>query len=710
MSFSNNYFMRVLVAWVLVFVALVLPGQHARGVASLIVTNNNDSGDGSLRQVIALASAGTIIQFDKDYTISLLSELTIDKNLTIDGEDHHIMISGSNKVRVFLVARDASLNLDHLTVTEGAVNLGAGLYNNGGLVNISNSTFIANNSTTSGGGVFNVGVLTITNSTFLKNGSSEGGAIFNDTDGSATITSSTIVENSALVKGGGLRNNDGRFELVNTILANNLTGDNCSGTISDGGGNLVWGDVTCPGLNADLVLGAAGDYGGPTQTYALLPGSAAIHAAGSNCPTTDQRGFPRSSPGCDSGAFEVQAVLMAVPLGQTSGMCQSWADACELSYALSSAVSGHEIWAAAGTYKPTPGTDRAATFQLKEGVDVYGGFAGTETARSQRDPAINLTVLSGDIDNNDTQTPIITNIKTVNGNVSNSYHVVKGINNATLDGFTITAGYADGTGLDMHGGGMYNLSSSPTLENVTFSGNLAYRYGGGMYNEDSSPTVTNVIFSANSGYYSGGMANNDVSNPVLMNVTFTTNSAIYGGGMFNDGSSPTLTNVTFSTNFANSSGGGMYNQLGSNSTLTNVTFSANSVNLYGGGMYNLYSDPTISNTIFWDNTAGNSGAQIYISVSTTSLSDSVVQAGCPEGGICTNIISSNPLLGPLGDNGGFTQTIPLQFGSSAIDTGNDLTCPSTDQRGITRPQGWHCDIGAYEFIFYRLFLPLVLRP
>jgi hypothetical protein len=111
------------------------------------------------------------------------------------------------------------------------------------------------------------------------------------------------------------------------------------------------------------------------------------------------------------------------------------------------------------------------------------------------------------------------------------------------------------------------------------------------------------------------------------------------------------------------------------------------------------SNPQIRNTIFWGNTG--IGAQIFIEnsvVSTPNLSNSIVQDGCPEGSTCTNVIDTDPLLATLGNYGGYTQTIPLQAGSSAIDTGNNAICPATDQRGVARPQGAHCDIGAFERI------------
>ena len=217
---------------------------------------------------------------------------------------------------------------------------------------------------------------------------------------------------------------------------------------------------------------------------------------------------------------------------------QSWANAyTDLQAALTSSQlhSGDQIWVAQGTYKPTSGTDQTISFALKDGVQVYGGFAGTETNLNQRDWVHNVTTLSGDIgkpgDNSD-----------------NSYHVVTATNltsAAVLDGFTITAGNANGSLVgQQNGAGMYNSSSSPTLTNLIFSSNSAINVCGGMFNSSSSPTLTNVIFSNNSATYAGGgMYNYASSSPTLTNVTFSNNSADYGGAMENyASSSPTLTN------------------------------------------------------------------------------------------------------------------------------------------------------------------------
>ena len=204
--------------------------------------------------------------------------------------------------------------------------------------------------------------------------------------------------------------------------------------------------------------------------------------------------------------------------------------------------------------------------------------------------------------------------------------------------------------------------------------------------------------------------------PVLTNVTFSNNESEQGGGgaLFNNLSNMVLTNVTFTGNKAQRRGGAILNE-GSSPVFNNVTFSGNTVTrldnpeLYGMAMINIeavydgigtvYSDPVIRNTIAWE-TAGDD--IVNNSGSTVTINDSVLQDGsCPTtggGGTCTNVqFNADPLLGALADNGGFTQTMAIGAGSSALDTGNNGTCAADDQRGVTRPQGATCDIGAFEF-------------
>ncbi|GAP13486.1 protein containg cadherin domain [Longilinea arvoryzae] len=385
---------------------------------------------------------------------------------------------------------------------------------------------------------------------------------------------------------------------------------------------------------------------------------------------------------------QAPAILYATPSG--TGNCSTWGNACTLAAALTSAVSGDEIWVAAGLHRPTTGTLRSATFQLKSGVAVYGGFSGTETERAQRNPMTHVTILSGDLLGDDVG---FTN------NTENVYHVVMGANSAILDGFTITGGNANGlTVPDDTGGGMFIYQRNPSLTNLTFSYNSASTMGGGLYIDNGTPALTDVSFTNNSATWGGGM-NGYASSPILNRVTFSGNAAQSAGGglLIWSGGTTLLTNVTFSGNSATDHGGGMMIEGDSNATLTNVTFGGNTAN-QGGGIYNSGTAPLIRNAILWNNIAAGGGAQIYNSSTASVVTDGVVQDGCPAGSTCTNIIIADPHIGVLGNYGGATQTIPLLLGSSAIDTGNDSFCPATDQRSIARPQGAHCDIGAYEFV------------
>ena len=318
------------------------------------------------------------------------------------------------------------------------------------------------------------------------------------------------------------------------------------------------------------------------------------------------------------------STLYAAPTAQGSGNCSSWANACTLQTALSNAVSGDQIWVKAGVHYPGSAGDRSATFTLRNGVALYGGFAGTETLLSQRNWTTNKTILSGDIDANDTNTDgnfIAETTADIKGD--NAYHVVTGSgtnNTAVLDGFVITAGLALGSDPNNSGGGMYNNSGSPTLTNITFSGNAAYSGGGMINNWGSNPTLTAVTFSGNAALFGGGMANYNSSSPSLTNVTFSNNTATdRAGGMYNSSSSsPTLTNVTFSNNHASSYGGGMVNN-SSSPALANVTFSGNTASNYGGGMVNSYSNPTLTDVTFTNNSADDYGGGMVNSYSNPTL-------------------------------------------------------------------------------------------
>jgi predicted outer membrane repeat protein len=373
-------------------------------------------------------------------------------------------------------------------------------------------------------------------------------------------------------------------------------------------------------------------------------------------------------------AQALSATWYAKPAATGSGNCSSWANACSLQKALADAPNGTEIWVMQGTHKPTTVTsDRTATFQLKDGVAIYGGFAGTETSRSARNPASRPTILSGDIG--------VESYK-----ADNSYHVVKGASGATLDGFIITLGCANSTTPpDGYGGGIYNTAASPALSNLIINDNTAF-YGGGIYNSASSPVLTNSTLSNNTAVdYGGGMENWNNSSPQVTNVTFSGNTAFEGGGMQNWFSNPTITNATFSGNSATDAGGGIHSW-------------SESV-------------PQVRNTILWGNTAVLAGSgQVYDETpNNTVLSYNVLQGPCPAGAVCSHLVTTDPKLGTLGNNGGYTPTIPLLPGSSALNTADQGLCPAFDQRGVARPQGAGCDIGAYELRLYMVEIPLVYQ-
>ena len=267
------------------------------------------------------------------------------------------------------------------------------------------------------------------------------------------------------------------------------------------------------------------------------------------------------------------------------------------------------------------------------------------------------------------------------------------INNATL---IIANSTFSGNSADS-GGAIYNNGTRGilTVTESTFSGNSA-QDGGGIFNYGTL-TVTNSTFSGNgtSSYGSVGGGISNYSSATVMNSTFFENFADTGGGIHN-WDTLIVTNSTFYGNEA-SWGGGIANSgyvVGGTLTVRNSTFSANGAQ-HGAGIANMLISYQNNSKLHYINTIiarSTSGGDCYnVGDIGTNINNLV------EDGSCSASMSGDPKLDSLADNGGSTQTMALLSDSPAIDTGDNTICPSIDQRGVSRPQGSGCDIGAYEY-------------
>ncbi|MHB9038617.1 MAG: right-handed parallel beta-helix repeat-containing protein, partial [Armatimonadota bacterium] len=292
-----------------------------------------------------------------------------------------------------------------------------------------------------------------------------------------------------------------------------------------------------------------------------------------------------------------------------SGSGLSWAAAKKtIQAAITAASSGSEVWVKA----VTSGYNESIT--LTQGVSVYGGFVGNETARNQRNWTINVTIIDGTSKDNSVV-------------IANS-----GITSTTeIDGFTIE----NGVGMLVSG----------------------YRYGGGIKCYSASPTIRNNIIQNNTATYGGGIRSGDTCSPVIEYNTIQSNQADYGAGVMMYNGTCRYNTITLNTNLTtgNSGGGGVFiGAYSSQVAVSDNTITDNETITAGGGVYSSYSSAAISgNTVSGNSVSMTSGAGggIYSAAGSPSIQGNSVSNNhaWSGGGIyaysSTAVISDNEVTG-----------------------------------------------------------------
>ena len=630
-------------------------------LSTYTVMNTNDSGPGSLRCEIDLAisnGGANTIDFDStfDNTAETISLTSGQLELSGTGGTEVIVgpaggvtvsVSGSNGSvlsRVFQVDAGVTASISGLTISGGdASGSGGGLYNDGGTVALSNCTVSGNLAAGSGGGLATGenGTTTLLNCTVSDNLASGNGGGLYDYEGTTTLSGCTVSGNIASEKGGGLYDFVGDMTLSDVTLTNNQA--------IDGAGLAVFYDTAtlseCT-LTEDIASASGGGLYSDGGTISLT-----------------QCSLSGDTASLDGGA-----------LYNTYGTTLLYYSTVNENLA---SVSGGGVFT--GKY----GTTTLSNCTVSGNSGINGGglynFYGTT----------NLTnvVVSGN--------------SAVNGGGMSNY-----FGSTTLSNCTVSGNMAAGDG-----GGMLNSSGTTTLSACSISGNYAAADGGGLGNASNGTTTAYYCsLSGNTTLGLGGGINTNNSTTVLYGCAVSGNTAGNstnsgsGGGLSTENSGEaSLTNCTISGNSATGTGGGVYATTSGKTTLTGVTISANSAGAFGGGVGNGTGIVTLGNTIVAANAAAD-GAPDAIGI-VASLGHNLVGVTDGSSGWIssdltgTSSLPLNPLLAPLGNYGGPTQTMPLLPGSPALDAGSNALIPAgitTDQRGFQRIVNGVVDIGAFE--------------
>ena len=656
----------------------------------------------TLREALTDAQPGDTIVFSSLFatpqTISVGSALpAIAGNLTITGPGANLLTVRATATGFsLLTVSSGTVSVSGLTLANGSTtDYGGGIKNHGNLT-LTDSVVSGSHADAGGGGIYNDGTLAVVRSTIVGNNANRGGGFYNFGPGaSASLTNTTLSANStngALSYGtaietenylGGtaptmqllnctIADNIGFFEAVaangagtisvkNTLFARNVPGSlavfppnaqitSLGNNIASGSGGGVLNGAGDMSYTDPLLASALRNNGGRTPTYLLAPSSPAINAGNATgAPADDQRGVPRTS--VDIGAVELRPLVVNSAADPGDGTCDA---TCTLRDAITAANAGdaaaHDIFFDASFNTPQTINLASALPQIGSGMTFNG-------------PGANLLTLRRDT-----------------GGDYRIFTINPGF--ATISGMTVA------NGKNSSGGGIANYGTL-TLDRVTLTGHLATGNGGALLNTGLL-VVTNSTFSGNTAGHAAALYNYASS-----------------GASCTAGCSATLTNTTISGNTATAIGGGVTSTNFGNAsaptvTLINSTVAGNSDVTSGVGVvaYDAGGPSTIylQNTIVANNTGpndiatgGGANSQVVSLGNNLAVSDGngyLIASG--------DLVNTDPNLTSLGNYGGTTQTMYLNPGSLAINAGNDLAAPHTDQRGVLRPVGAHVDIGAVE--------------
>jgi fibronectin-binding autotransporter adhesin len=754
--------------------------EERKLLSTIVVNNPTDTpvtGEFDLRQAIDMANTnggnetitfdGTV--FATPQTITLtggqleLSDTTGSE--TITGPAAGVTISGGGLSRVFQVDNGVTASFSGLTITGGnTAGNGGGLYNDGGTVTLTGCTVSGNASTlingrSGGGGIATAsGTTTLTECTVSGNSAARygGGLLLNGgtmmlTDctvsgnssalyggglcalaGTTTLTSCTVSGNSVRIyfflTGGGVAN-FGTATLTDTIVAGNTSGSSPSeiyGTVGgtydligtgDSGGLANGVDGSLVGV-ADPGLGALGNYGGPTETIPLLPGSPAIDAGTSaGAPTTDQRGEPRVG-GVDIGAFESQGFTMTPVAGSTPQTATiSAAFANPLAVAVTANNPIEPVDGGVVSFAADPAANGASAILVAPSAVIAGGQAGVGGGPNDVDGSYTVTAsaaglapASFDLTNTG---PVVTSL--VVDTTSGSTFAGAGLLSLPLAVAFANADSSENADITFDpgvfgapqtitlAGAPLELSNTSESETITGPSSGLTISGGGrsrVFQVDQGVTASIAGLTISGGQVTGN--GGGVSNSGTLTMTDCTvsgNTAVPGsgtaggGGIYNDGTL-SLTDSTIAANstsgyYHDSYGGGIFNS--GLLTVTGSTITGNLAPNYSCGLRNSGGTATLTDTIV----AGNSYGDISGPVSGTYDLIGTGGSGGLVNGVDGNLVGvADPGLGALGNYGGPTETIPLLPGSPAIDAGTSAGAPATDQRG--EPRVGAVDIGAFE--------------